>query len=251
MLARPAEQGDRASPRLLADPTTAASRVASHSSGAMRAAARRFLCAFAHKPIDSRPAIAVVNRFSHQCDVRHTEGRGRIRILAALLTEHGCKEMIHKVLAAAAVILAAGLPVQGEGGAKAPVEARLDVERIVRAPDGHESRSSADSAKPGDILEYVVTYRNTTRDPVRDLQATLPIPPATELVAGSARPATARASLDSREFAAMPLKRKVKRDGREVEESVPLHDYRYLRWSIAELRGGESMTFSARVRVLE
>ena len=159
--------------------------------------------------------------------------------------------MIHKVLAAAAVILAAGLPVQGEGGAKAPVEARLDVERIVRAADGRESRTSADTAKPGDILEYVVTYRNTTRESVRDLQVTLPIPPATELIAGSARPATARASLDSREFGALPLKRKVKRDGRELEESVPLREYRYLRWTIAELRGGESMTFTARVKVLE
>ena len=159
--------------------------------------------------------------------------------------------MIHRVLAAAAVILAAGLSVQAEEGAKAPVEVRLDVERIVRAPDGRESRASADTAKPGDILEYVVTYRNTTREPVRELKATLPIPPATELVPGSARPATARASLDSRDFGAMPLKRKVKRDGREVEESVPLHEYRYLRWSIAELHAGESMTFTARVKVLE
>ncbi len=121
----------------------------------------------------------------------------------------------------------------------------------MRAADGRESRANADTAKPGDILEYVVTYRNTTREPVRDLQATLPIPPATELVPGSARPATVRASLDAREFAAVPLKRKVKRDGRELEESIPLHEYRYLRWAIAELRAGESMTFTARVRVLE
>jgi uncharacterized repeat protein (TIGR01451 family) len=159
--------------------------------------------------------------------------------------------MIHKAMAVAAVVLAAGLPVQGEVSAKAPVEVRLDVERIVRAADGRETRASAETAKPGDTLEYVVTYRNTTRETVRDLQATLPIPPATELVPGSARPATARARLDAGDFAAMPLKRKVKREGHDVEESIPLREYRYLRWSIGELRGGESMTFTARVRVLE
>jgi uncharacterized repeat protein (TIGR01451 family) len=159
--------------------------------------------------------------------------------------------MIFKALAATALILAAALPVQGEGGAQSPVEVRLDVQRIVRAADGRESRANADTAKPGDTLEYVVTYRNSGREPVRDLQATLPIPPATELVPGSARPSTARASLDAREFAAMPLKRKVKRDGREVEEAVPLREYHYLRWAVPELRAGEALTFVARVKVLE
>ena len=159
--------------------------------------------------------------------------------------------MIQKALAAAALVLAAGLPVQAESGAKSPVEVRLDVQRIVHSADGRESRASAETAKPGDILEYVVTYHNITAAPVRELQATLPIPPATELVAGSTRPATARASLDARAFGVMPLKRKGKRDGRDVEENVPLRDFRYLLWLVPELRGGESMTFVARVRVLE
>jgi len=159
--------------------------------------------------------------------------------------------MIFKALAATALTLAAALPVQGEGGAQSPVEVRLDVQLIARSADGRETRTSAAAAKPGDTLEYVVTYRNSSHEPVRDLQATLPIPPATELVPGSARPSTARASLDAREFAAMPLKRKVKREGREVEEAVPMKEYRYVRWAVPLLRAGESLTFVARVKVLE
>ena len=89
------------------------------------------------------------------------------------------------------------------------------------------------------------------RDRVRDFMATLPIPQATELVAGSERPAGATASVDAREFAAVPLKRKARRDGREIEEAVPARDYRALRWSAPELKAGQSLRFSARVKVLE
>jgi hypothetical protein len=49
----------------------------------------------------------------------------------------------------------------------------------------------------------------------------------------------------------MPLKRKAMRDGREIEEAVPVRDYRYLRWYPGELGGEKAMTFTARVRVVE
>ena len=159
--------------------------------------------------------------------------------------------MIYKALAAAALVIAAALPVGAQQAAPSPVEVKLDVQRIARTADGREARESADRARPGDTLEYAVTYRNAGREPVRDLLATLPIPSATEFVAGSARPANARASLDARDFAAMPLKRKVKRDGRDIDEAVPLREYRYLRWTVGELRAGEALTFVARVRILE
>jgi uncharacterized repeat protein (TIGR01451 family) len=159
--------------------------------------------------------------------------------------------MIFKAFGIAALALAGVLPAQAQPAAKDTVEARLDVRKVVRTADGRESIAAADAVKPGDVLEYVVTYRNTGSQPVRDFAATLPIPPATELVAGSERPAGARGSIDAREFAAVPLKRKVRRDGREMEETVPLRDYRALRWSAPELKANQALTYSARVKVLE
>lgn len=132
-----------------------------------------------------------------------------------------------------------------------PVESRLEARKVVIAADGKETLVAADAARPGDVIEYAATYRNRGRDPVRNLEATLPIPPNTELVAGSVRPATAKASLDARAFDAMPLKRRVQRDGRQVEETVPLREYRYLRWYPGELRADGSVTFTARVRVVD
>ena len=101
------------------------------------------------------------------------------------------------------------------------------------------------------MIEYAATYRNSSRAPVSNLEATLPIPPHTEYLAGSAQPATAQASVDARSFSRQPLVRKANRDGREIEEPVPFREYRYLRWFPGELRGGSSMTFTARVRVIE
>lgn len=130
------------------------------------------------------------------------------------------------------------------------IDSRLEARKVVRAADGGEAFAAADAAKPGDVIEYVATYRNTTAQPVRNLQATLPIPAHTEIVAGTARPASAQASVDAVAFAAMPLRRKVTRDGREIEEAVPLSEYRYLRWHAGELAGGQSAVFTARVRVV-
>lgn len=130
-----------------------------------------------------------------------------------------------------------------------PLESRLVARKVVMV-DGRESFAEAATAKPGDVIEYVATYRNAGKSAITGLQATLPIPGQTELVAGSARPAQARASLDGLAFSDIPLRRRVSRDGKAVEEDVPLREYRALRWAVGELGAGRSASFSARVRVL-
>jgi uncharacterized repeat protein (TIGR01451 family) len=153
-------------------------------------------------------------------------------------------------LAAALLALASAFSLHAQQPA-GPVETRLEATKVVRAADGKEATASAEAAKPGDTIEYAATYRNRTRQAVRNLEATLPIPNNTEYLPGSARPANAKASVDGRAFADMPLKRKVVRDGKEVEEQVPLREYRYLRWYPGELAGEQALSFNARVRVLE
>lgn len=155
---------------------------------------------------------------------------------------------ILKGLAAAAILAAGAVPAHAQ---KAPVEAKLEVRKVVRPAGASEAFASGDVVKPGDVIEYVATFRNTTDKPVRNLEPTLPLPEQTELVPGSARPASARASLDSREFAVLPLKRKAVTNGRETVESVPYREYRALRWPPVDLDAGKSVSVSARVKVLE
>ena len=132
-----------------------------------------------------------------------------------------------------------------------PLETRLAQQKVVRSADGKESTAAADTVRPGDVIEYTATYRNTGKQPLRKLEATLPIPPNTELLPGSARPANARASLDGRTFADMPLKRTVVRDGKQVQEDVPLREYRALRWYPDELGPDKTVAYTARVRVID
>lgn len=151
----------------------------------------------------------------------------------------------------AALVLATGVAgVAQAQRASGPLESRLDARKVV-VESGVERLVDAAAAKPGDVIEYAATYRNTGREPIRDLQATLPIPAETEWLAGSAKPAAALASLDGQAFAALPLRRKVTKGGQAVEEDAPLRDYRALRWRLAELAPGKSVTYTARVRVID
>ena len=154
-----------------------------------------------------------------------------------------------KQAAIAAICACAALPLAAQR--QNPVESRLEARKVVLAADGKETFAAADKAGPGDVIEYVATYRNTGSQAVKNLVATLPIPDKTEYVPGTARPATAKASLDSRAFADIPLKRTTTRNGVAVEEPVGYGEYRYLRWYPGELGGDKSVTYTARVKVLD
>ena len=149
---------------------------------------------------------------------------------------------------ALAMLCAAAQGVFAQAGA---VQTRLEAHKVERAADGKETLGDAQAARPGDLIEYTATYRNTGKQPVRNLEATLPIPANTEYVEGSAQPAQAKASVDAHAYGAMPLKRQVMRNGKPVEEVVPLREYRSLRWYPGELEPGKSVSFTARVKVIE
>ena len=153
--------------------------------------------------------------------------------------------------AATAALLLCTSSAYAQQGAGSALESRLEARKVTSAADGKEGYTSAAEAKPGDVIEYVATYRNTTTQPIRSLDATLPLPDQTEFVPGSSKPQGARASLDGKVYAAMPLTRKVKRDGRDLDEPVAPREYRFLRWHADTLGPQESRTYSARVRVID
>ena len=155
------------------------------------------------------------------------------------------------LLALAALAIATASPslALAQKGAE-PVESVLVARKVVVA-EGRESLVDAADARPGDVIEYAATYRNTGKEAIRGLKATLPIPPQTEFIPGSARPAKAQASLDGRAFADMPLRRKATRNGQAVEEDVPWREYRAIRWAAGDLGAGSSLTYTIRVRVID
>lgn len=133
---------------------------------------------------------------------------------------------------------------------EARVETILSAFRVVAAQDGGEELLPADRAKPGEVIEYALVCKNTGDEPVDDLQPTLPIPPGTEYLPGTAIPAEILASLDGKTFAPVPLMRTVKTaDGGEREEEVPYREYRFIRWRLGRLEPNQETVTRIRVRI--
>lgn len=135
---------------------------------------------------------------------------------------------------------------QGRG----PVSVSLTSQKVQAQTNGQEVSVSAETARPGDVIEYVATYQNISKSGVRNLEPTLPIPAGLEYLPDTARPPPAKASVDGRVFEPLPLRRVVKlADGRVERQLVPLAEYRALRWTVGDLAAGQSTNIVARVRV--
>lgn len=129
------------------------------------------------------------------------------------------------------------------------VTSTLTAQRVDMV-EGKAVLKPAVQGKPGEVIEYSGTYRNASAAAVNKLQATVPVPPGTTLIADSAQPAQAQASTDGIRFAPMPLVRMVRQpDGKERQEPVPLAEYRALRWEIGTLAAGSSTVVSLRVSI--
>ena len=134
--------------------------------------------------------------------------------------------------------------------ASSVVEANLSASKVTLSADGKEVLLVADKVAPSDLLEYKTLYKNNGKSTIKSLTATLPIPAGMTYVAGTAKPSGAQASLDGKSFAAMPLKRMVKKpDGKMEEQLVPLLEYRALRWGLGELSVNAKVAVSARIKV--
>jgi len=144
----------------------------------------------------------------------------------------------------------AGMGLAGAAwGQSAQISSELQVQQ-VETVDGNTVLKPAQVSKPGDVLEYRVSYTNHSNTAVNGLVANLPIPVGTTLEDKSQLPPNAQASTDGSRFAPLPLMRRVKQaDGSEQQQPVPLSEYRALRWSLGTLAPGKSEQISARVRV--
>lgn len=129
-----------------------------------------------------------------------------------------------------------------------PVEVTLRAFKVDPIQGG--KRVPTLEARPGDVIEYQVTYRNPAKAAASEVAATLPVPAGgMAYLDGSASPGPLLASLDGVHFAPTPLKREVVREGRSVSETVPPSEYKFLRWNLGELAAGQQVTVSARMRL--
>lgn len=138
-----------------------------------------------------------------------------------------------------------------EGGEQ-PLVVELEQFKVVENDDGEEQLVEAENVRPGDVIEYRVTYRNRGTTEIADLIAVLPIPGETAYQANSAAPPgfPAEAATEDGEYGPEPLVRLVRQaDGELREEPVPYAEYRSLRWAVGDLSPGHEIVVKARVEV--
>lgn len=111
----------------------------------------------------------------------------------------------------------------------------LTANKVVKTAEGKINYLPVSTAPAGTIVQYKATYTNTINKDINDLAVTLPIP-ANMVFNGDVTPASAQASIDGKNYADMPLMRKV--GGKLVK--VPLSEYRTLRWNIKLLPANKS-----------
>lgn len=172
----------------------------------------------------------------------------RILLLGAPIA---CGIVLSGGVAASSASRATANLISAQKSSDAPISIKLERHKVVIL-SGKEILQSAETAKPGDVLEDAATYSNKTSRVLVVPTATVPIPPNTELILNSIKPATAFASTDGVNFFAMPLSIKMMQsNGVELEQPTALSQYRFLRWFPGELAAKQSLVFSARFKVAD
>ena len=111
----------------------------------------------------------------------------------------------------------------------------LTANQVIKNAEGKTVYTPVRTAPAGTVIQYKANYTNTVDKDINDLMVTLPIP-ANMTFTGDAMPASAQASTDGKNYADMPLMRKV--DGKMVK--IPYSEYRTLRWNIKLLPAKKS-----------
>ena len=123
----------------------------------------------------------------------------------------------------------------GTAHANDALKMELTANKVIKNAEGEVSYLPVRTAPKGTVIQYKATYTNTINQSINDLAVTLPIP-ANMTFTGEVSPASAQASIDGKNYADMPLMRKV--DGKMVK--IPYSEYRTLRWNIKLLPAKKS-----------
>lgn len=137
------------------------------------------------------------------------------------------------------IATAASISLMGVAHADDALKMQLSANKVVTNSEGKVSYIPVNTAPTGTVVQYKATYSNTINQDIKDLEVVLPIP-ANMTFTGEAIPNSAQASTDGKNYADIPLMRKV--NGKMVK--VPYSEYRSLRWNIRLLPAQKSAAVS-------
>lgn len=140
-----------------------------------------------------------------------------------------------KALRGTLLAVSASILLLGTANADDALKMDLTANKVIKNAEGKTTYLPVRNAPAGTVIQYKATYSNTINKDIQDLAVVLPIP-ANMTFTGEAIPSTAQASIDGKNYADMPLMRKV--DDKMVK--IPFSEYRTLRWNIKLLPAQKS-----------
>jgi len=163
---------------------------------------------------------------------------------------------IKAALFAAGLAFSAGMAfAQDAAPSEGPLAAKLTVERVVFDEESKkETLVAAETAAPGDLLQYKGTYTNISEVPLAGLVVKGPIPSNTVFSEGGlsvSAKATLEVLIEGEPWQTLPAYKTVKQpDGKEERVVASPSDYKELRWKIWEaLEPKETLVTIYRVKV--
>lgn len=135
--------------------------------------------------------------------------------------------------------ISASVLLLGTANADDALKMDLTANKVIKNAEGKTTYLPVSTAPAGTVIQYKATYTNSINKDISDLAVTLPIP-ANMTFTGDVSPTSAQASIDGKNYADMPLMRKV--EGKLVK--IPLSEYRSVRWNIKLLPAKKSANVS-------
>ena len=135
-----------------------------------------------------------------------------------------------------------------------PVLSELKAFEVVSDEEGNENFSPAERVDPGAVIEYQLTYTNTSDESLSRFVVNGRIPQASEYLMHSAdvgQKSIFEARTDDIEWSIPPLRRMVADEAGILRpETVPPKEYAGIRWRLnSPLAAGEEVVARYRVRV--
>ena len=107
--------------------------------------------------------------------------------------------------------------------------------------DRKETFVKLDRVKSGDIIEYRISLTNNSKEEIKNIKPTIPVPDGTFFLDDYVNPSKIYVSLDGKNFKLAPL---------YVDKKLvdPIF-YKFIKWNIDSLKSGEKVVLKMRVKV--
>lgn len=160
--------------------------------------------------------------------------------MAVLLTSVAVPALAQPVQAPNSSAKAAAPITQAPPKPLPPVQVTV-IAYLIEHEGKNEKRHLVKEVRPSQLIEYEVTYHNTTQQPIRGFRPVMTLPHEMRY-SGKATPNAQEASLDGKTFKKIPLKD-------EANQLLPVSRYQVLRWPLTTLSPKQNLTYQVRARV--